>query len=48
MEINSLKHKCIKVNQDLCIVLADHLLKTQKELKNLKKLEIEDIFIKKN
>ena len=32
----------------LLIVLASHLLKTEKEFKNLKKQEIQDIFIKMN
>ena len=30
------------------IVLVDHLLKTKKEFKSLKKLEIQDIFTKMN
>ena len=33
---------------DLLIVLLEHLLKAKKELKNLKKREIKDIFIKAN
>ena len=33
---------------DLHIVLVDRLLKTTKEYKNLKKQEIQDIFIKTN
>ena len=33
---------------DLRIVLVDHLLKTKKELKNLKKQETQDIFTKMN
>ena len=33
---------------DLLIVLADHLRKTKKEFKNLKKLEIQAIFTKTN
>ena len=33
---------------DLHIVLVDHLQKTKKEYKNLKKQEIQDIFIKTN
>ena len=32
----------------LCIVLVDHLLKAKKEYKNLKKQEIQDMFIKTN
>ena len=32
----------------LHIALVDHLLKTKKEYKNLKKQKIEDIFIKTN
>ena len=36
------------INQDLRIVLVDHLLKTKKEYKKAKKQEIEDIFIKTN
>ena len=35
-------------NQDLRIVLIDHLQKTKKEYRNLKKQEIYDIFIKTN
>ena len=35
-----------EMNQDLLIVLADHLLKTRKELKNLTKQEIQTIFTK--
>ena len=34
------------VNMDLRIVLVDHLLKTKGEYKNLKKEQIQDIFIK--
>ena len=33
---------------ELPTVLVDHLLKTKKEYKNLKKQEIQDIFIKTN
>ena len=33
---------------DLLIVLVDHLLKTKKDLKNLKKQEIQNIFTKMN
>ena len=33
---------------DLLIVLVDHLLKTKKDLKNLKKQEIQSIFTKMN
>ena len=33
---------------DLHIVLADHLQKTKKEYRNLKKQDIHDIFIKTN
>ena len=36
------------VNQDLHIVLADHLLKTKEEFKSLKKLEIQNLFTKMN
>ena len=35
-------------NQDLLIVLVDHLLKTGTEFKNLKKQEIQAIFTKMN
>ena len=35
-------------NLDLHRALLDHLQKTKKEYKNLKKEEIQDIFIKKN
>ena len=35
-------------NQDLLIVLVDHLLKIKKVLKNLKKQEIPAIFTKMN
>ena len=34
--------------RDLVIVLADHKLKTKKEFRNLKKQEIQTIFIKIN
>ena len=34
--------------QDLLIVLVDHLLKMKKEFTNLKKQEIQTIFIKMN
>ena len=37
--------KCIQGSLDLHIVLVDHLLKTKKEYKNLKRQEIHDIFI---
>ena len=33
---------------DLHLVLVDHLQKTKKESKNLKKQEIQDLFIKTN
>ena len=33
---------------DLLVVFANHLLKTKKELKNLKKQEIQDIFTEMN
>ena len=33
---------------DLLIMLVDHLLKTKKEFKHLKKQEIEDIYTKIN
>ena len=33
---------------DLCIVLVNCFLKTKRECKNLKKQEIQDIFIKTN
>ena len=36
----------MKDSQDLHIVLIDHLQKTKKEYKTLKKQEIHDIFIK--
>ena len=35
-------------NLDLLIALVDHLLKTRKEFKNLKKQEIQAIFAKTN
>ena len=35
-------------NQDLLIVLVDHLLKIKKEFKNLKKQGIQAIFTKMN
>ena len=35
-------------NLNLPTVLADHLLKTKKESKSLKKLEIQDIFTEMN
>ena len=35
-------------NLDLLIVLVDHLLKIKKEFKNLKKQEIQSIFIEMN
>ena len=40
--------KCIKNNQNLLIALVDHLLKTKKEFRNLKKQEIQTIFTKIN
>ena len=40
--------KCILDSPDLPIVLVNHLRKTKKEYKNLKNLEIQDIFIKMN
>ena len=40
--------KCIENNQDLLIVLVNRLLKTKKELKNLKKQELQAIFTKMN
>ena len=43
-----LKQPAALVNQDLFTVLADHVLKTKKEFKNLKKQEIQTIFIKMN
>ena len=33
---------------DLHIVLVDHLLKTKKEYKNIRKQEIQEVFIKTN
>ena len=36
------------VNLDLHIVLVEHLLKTKKGYKNIKKQEIQDTFIKTN
>ena len=36
------------VRQDLQIVLVDHLQKTKKEYKNIKKQEIHNILIKTN
>ena len=36
------------LQQDLLIVLVDHLLKIKKEFKNLKKQEIQAIFTKMN
>ena len=44
----NLCRKCIKYNQDLVIVPADHLLKIKKEFKYLKKQEIQAIFTKMN
>ena len=35
-------------NQDLRIVPVGHLVKTKKKRKNLKKQEIQDVFIKAN
>ena len=35
-------------HKDLHVVLVDHLQKTKKEYKNLKKQKIQDIFIKTN
>ena len=43
-----LRLKYVKGSWVLLILLVNHLLKTMKELKNLKKQEIEDIFIKTN
>ena len=40
--------ECIYNNRDLFILLVAHLLKTMKEIKNLKKQEIQAIFIKMN
>ena len=40
--------KCIEDNLDLSTVLAEHLLKTKKKCKILKKQDIHDIFIKMN
>ena len=40
--------KCISDNQGLLIVLVDHLLRIKKESKNLKKMEIHDIFTEMN
>ena len=40
--------KCIQEIQDLHRVLVDHLQKSKKEYKNLKKQYIHDIFIKTN
>ena len=34
--------------RNFLIVLVDHLLKTKKEFKNLKKQKIQDIFIEMN
>ena len=45
MHLNSLLHL---INQDLLIVLVDHLLKTKKEFTNLKKQKIQDISTKMN
>ena len=40
--------KCIQNNPNLLIAFVDHLLKINKELKNLKKQEIQAIFTKMN
>ena len=37
-----------EMNQDLLIVLADHLLKTKKKFENLQKHEMQTIFTKLN
>ena len=43
-----LRQPAVLGNQDLLIVLADHLLRIKKEYKSLNKLEIQDIFTKMN
>ena len=48
LAVDNLCLKCIKDSLDLHIVLVDHLQITKKEHKNLKKHEIQDIFIKMN
>ena len=48
LAVDNLYLKCIKDSLDLHIVLVDHLQITKKEHKNLKKHEIQDIFIKMN
>ena len=45
---NEGNNKQVFNNQDVLLVLVDHLLKTKKEDKNLKKQEIQDKFIKTN
>ena len=39
--------KCIYNSPNLLIELVDHLQKTKKQFKNLKKQEIQDMFYKK-
>ena len=49
-----MKYKMNEINKNLCLkicvptVLVDHFLKTKKEYKNLKKQEIQYMFIKRN
>ena len=43
-----LRQPTVLGNQDLLIVLADHLLRIKKEYKSLNKLEIQYIFTKMN
>ena len=45
---NEGNNKQVFNNQDVLLVLVDHLLNTKKEDKNLKKQEIQDKFIKTN
>ena len=48
LQVINLCQKCILNNLDLLIVLADRLLKINKEFKNLMKREIQTIFTKMN
>ena len=47
-EIHLRQANAFNAFKDLNIVLVDHLLKTKEEYINLKKNEIQDIFIKIN
>ena len=46
--MDEIVNKFILAGLDLLIVLVDHLLKTRKQLKSLKKQEIQTIFAKMN